>query len=306
MAVTEAIYPSRGDGRSPLRTRIAMMSCILMVLTSLAVAAPDAWAATPELLLGRNKVGEYQPVQGDTYLAWQQNTRQHPKHYDVFARPLAGGDKFKVNAAGTQGANGGIDGDVLVYQQFKRKRSDLKFFDLDTRTRTSPPAGVNTDQWEYWPSFSGDWLLFARLYGNGARRIFLFDLSTGDSRRLDGVRGARSSLVARTGERGLGRLVEVSARARATSSDTTSRMGPGRRSPTTTPASTHPRWHPDGTVFFARSNARCGGSVKLDTPSPPGRRDRAVADLERRRHRHDEDLRGSGRRDNGSLRPVRL
>ncbi|MGA9160256.1 MAG: hypothetical protein WB297_05255, partial [Actinomycetota bacterium] len=140
-----------------------MLSCILTVLTSLAIAASDARAATPELLLGRNKVGEYQPVRGDTYLAWQQNTRQHPSHYDVFARPMAGGEKFKVNARQTQGANGGIDGDTLVYQQFKGKRSDLKFFDLGTRTRTSPPAGVNTDQWEYWPSFSGDWLLFARL-----------------------------------------------------------------------------------------------------------------------------------------------
>ena len=39
--------------------------------------------------------------------------------------------QFKVNAAGTNGANGGIDGDVLVYQQFKFKRSDLKFFDLE-------------------------------------------------------------------------------------------------------------------------------------------------------------------------------
>lgn len=133
-----------------------MLSCILMALTSLVVAATDARAATPELLLGQNKVGEYQPVRGDTYLAWQQNTRQHPSHYDVFARPMAGGAKFKVNARKTQGANGGIDGTRLVYQQFNGKRSDLKFFDLSTRTRTPPPAGVNTDQWEYWPSLSGD------------------------------------------------------------------------------------------------------------------------------------------------------
>ena len=262
MATTEAIHQSHGDGRSPLHTWIAMLSCILTALTSLVVAATDARAATPELLLGRNKVGEYQPVRGDTYLAWQQNTRQHPSHYDVFARPMAGGDKFRVNARKTQGANGSIDGDTLVYQQFNGKRSDLKFFDLGTRTRTSPPAGVNTDQWEYWPSFSGDWLLFARLYGNGARRIFLFDLSTGDSRRLDGVRGAGSDLAP-------GQVSgdwAVWSKCRQGGCDVIRYHIPdGTREmiPNNGTRQHAPSVGPDGTVFFARGNAPCGGSVKL-------------------------------------------
>ena len=262
MAATEAIHQSHGDGRSPLHTWIAMLSCILIALTSLVVAATDARAATPELLLGRNKVGEYQPVRGDTYLAWQQNTRQHPSHYDVFARPMAGGDKFRVNARKTQGANGSIDGDTLVYQQFNGKRSDLKFFDLGTRTRTSPPAGVNTDQWEYWPSFSGDWLLFARLYGNGARRIFLFDLSTGDSRRLDGVRGAGSDLAP-------GQVSgdwAVWSKCRQGDCDVIRYHipdGTREKLPNSGTRQHAPSVDPDGTVFFARANARCGGSVKL-------------------------------------------
>jgi Divergent InlB B-repeat domain len=262
VAANEAIHPSHGDGRSPLRSGIAMLSCILMALTSLVVAATDARAATPELLLGQNKVGEYQPVRGDTYLAWQQNTRQHPSHYDVFARPMAGGEKFKVNARQTQGANGGIDGDTLVYQQFKGKRSDLKFFDLGTRTRTPPPAGVNTDQWEYWPSVSGDWLLFARLYGNDARRIFLFDLSTGDSRRLDGVRGAGSDLAP-------GQVSgdwAVWSKCRQGGCDVIRYHIPDGTRETIPNNGTRqhaPSVDPDGTVFFARANARCGGSVKL-------------------------------------------
>jgi hypothetical protein len=262
VAATEAIHPSHGDGRSPLRSGIAMLSCILMALTSLVVAASDARAATPELLLGRNKVGEYQPVRGDTFLAWQQNTRQHPSHYDVFARPMAGGEKFKVNARQTQGANGGIDGDTLVYQEFKRKRSDLKFFDLGTRTRTPPPAGVNTDQWEYWPSLSGDWLLFARLYGNDARRIFLFDLSTGDSRRLDSVRGAGSDLAP-------GQVSgdwAVWSKCRQGGCDVIRYHIPDGTKQTIPNSGTRqhaPSVAADGTVFFARGNARCGGSVKL-------------------------------------------
>ena len=100
------------------------------------------------------------------------------------ARPFEGGESFRVNATGTNGANGSIDDGVLVYQQFKRGRSDLKFFDLEGRSRTSPPSGVNTDNWEYWPSLSDAWLLFARLYDNGVRRLVLFDLASGDSRIL--------------------------------------------------------------------------------------------------------------------------
>lgn len=39
----------------------------------------------------------------------------------------------------------GIEGDLLVYQQFEDGRSDLKFFDLATRDRSSPPRGINRE-----------------------------------------------------------------------------------------------------------------------------------------------------------------
>ena len=270
MAGTEAMNSSQGDRRSSLRTRAAIASCILMVLTLLVIVDPDARAATPELLLGRTKVGEYQPVQGETYLAWQQNTRQHPGHYDVFARPIAGGEKFRVNPGDTQGANGSIDGDLLVYQQFKRNRSDIKFFDLDARTRRPPPSGVNTGQWEYWPSFSGDWLLFARLYGNGARKMFLFDLSTGVSRRVDGVRSDRADLA--PGQVSGDWAVWSKCPQRDRCDVIRYHIPDGTK--VTIPNSGGRQYAPsvasDGTVFFARANARCGGSVKLVRRPPAG------------------------------------
>ena len=138
----------------------ALMGVFGLVLPILTAARASA---APELLLGRGRFGEYQGVRGEDFLAWQQNSRKHPGQYDVLARPITGGDAFKVNAPDTNGANGGIDGDLLVYQQYERGRSDLKFFDLRTKERTSPPAGVNTRRWEYWPSMSGQWLLFGRL-----------------------------------------------------------------------------------------------------------------------------------------------
>ena len=269
MAGTETAPTSRSGVSSPLRTCITTIACILAVLTALVVAAPDAGAA-PEILLGRNRVGEYQPVRGDNFLAWQQNTRRSPGHYDVFARPIGGGGQFKVNAPGTNGANGDIDGDVLVYQQFRFKRSDLKFFDLADRSRSSPPANVNTDQWEYWPSISGDRLLFARLYGSGLRRLFLFDLATSDAQRLAEVRGRNAFLA--PGQVN-GDYAVWSACPSANVCNVTRYFIPDGTKETIPNDGTRqhaPSVTSDGTVYFARSNTRCGGSVKLVRRTPNG------------------------------------
>jgi hypothetical protein len=71
---------------------------------------------------------------------------------------------FQANVAGTNGASGQIDGDRLVYQQFKGHTSNILFFDLEAKHRSNPPPGVNTHKWEYWPKAEGNLLLFARLY----------------------------------------------------------------------------------------------------------------------------------------------
>lgn len=159
-----------------------------IVLISIAVTAVDAIAAEPEIILGRPRVGEYQPIRGEGWIAWQQNSVKHPRHYDVFIRPIDGGSRTRVNSSRTSGANGDIDDGVLVYQEFRRRRSGLRIFHPATGERTHPPEGVNTKHWEYWPSLSGGWLLFGRLYRNGTRSLFLFDLSTGEAERLARVR----------------------------------------------------------------------------------------------------------------------
>jgi IPT/TIG domain len=117
------------------------------------------------------------------FLAWQQNTPAHPKHYDAYAKPL-GEARLKVNARGTSGALGGIDGTTLVYQESKSGNSDVRLFDLLTLKRTSP-AGVNTNASEYRPSKSGIWLLFGRFSpASGIRKVILFDTSTKKARVL--------------------------------------------------------------------------------------------------------------------------
>jgi len=243
---------------------VALLCALLVVLPIQAATAPEARAATPDPLLSRPRVGEFQPVRGDNFLAWQQNTRSNPDQYDVYARPLGGGEKFKVDPGGKNGANGDIDGDVLVYQHFGARRSQLRFFDLVGRDRSNPPPGVNTPQWEYWPSMSGQWLLFGRLYDNGVRRIILFDLSTGTSRRLDKVEGDGSFLAPGqvSGDYAVWHTCRSATEcdvvryhiSDATKTEIPNRGNRSQHSPSVTP---------DGTVYYARSGGECGEGVRL-------------------------------------------
>jgi hypothetical protein len=262
MAASETSHRSEPDAhRLPpaMRTAalVAVFGLVLPILTAVRASA------APEVLLGRNRFGEYQAVRGEDFLAWQQNTRKHPGHYDVFARPISGGDTFRVNAAGTKGANGGIDGDLLVYQQFDRGKSDLKFFDLRSKDRTSPPAGVNTRRWEYWPSMSGQWLLFGRLARDGSRDIILYDLSTGDATKLDEVRGGDTSLVPGqvNGDYAVWHRCTRGTKCNVILYSISD--GVETKIPNPGAFQYAPSVSPDGTVTFARSASGCGNRVRL-------------------------------------------
>jgi hypothetical protein len=236
---------------------VGVFGLVLPILTAARASA------APELLLGRNRFGEYQAVRGEDFLAWQQNTRKHPGHYDVFARPISGGDTFRVNAAGTQGANGGIDGDLLVYQQFDRGKSDLRFFDLSSKDRTSPPRGVNTRRWEFWPSMSGQWLLFGRRARDGSREIILYDLSTRDATKLDEVRGGDTFLAPGqvNGDYAVWYRCTPGTKCNVILYSITD--GVETKIPNPGAFQYAPSVGPDGTVTFARSNSGCGNRVRL-------------------------------------------
>jgi hypothetical protein len=141
------------------RMRIA---AVMVPLAAVAAVTATAWASVPDTPVRAGRAHEVLPsADGDAgYLAWTQNSAARPKHYDAFVS-LSGAPKVMVNATGTSGYNGGIDGTTLVYQQVRRGQSDLHLFDLATHQR-SIPAVVNTPQWEWRPSISGPWLLFGR------------------------------------------------------------------------------------------------------------------------------------------------
>ena len=235
----------------------------MVLILPVVVLTQEALAVTPELILGRNRIGEFQGTMGSGFIAWQQNSRAHPDHYDVFARPIDGGQAFKVNAGRTNGANGSIEGDTLLYQQFRGHDSDLKLFDLATTTRSPLPPGVNSAQWEYWPSISGDHLLFGRLSPRGLRRIILFDTASGDATTLARIRGRGTFLApgqvngdyavwSRCGSRTRCSVV----RYRISDGDESVIPNQGKRDHAPSVTS-------DGIVYFARSGGACGTGTKI-------------------------------------------
>lgn len=92
---------------------------LAVAMSVLVATASSARAAAPEPILDGPRVGEYQPIRGDGWIAWQQNTRKRPTHYDLYVRPMGGSSTFRVNAKGLNGANGDIEDNRLVYQQFR-------------------------------------------------------------------------------------------------------------------------------------------------------------------------------------------
>lgn len=252
------------------RSAAFALALVIGFVVPLVVEMPEARAVTPTIILGRSQVGEFQGVVGDGFIAWQQNSREHPNHYDVFARSQDGGRAFKVNADGTNGAIGGIDNGILLYQQFRGGDSDLKLYDLNDRVRSSPPRGVNSAQWEYWPSISGSRLLFGRLSGNDLRRVILFDVTTGDATVLAKIKRGNGFLQPGqvNGDYAVWSRCVSSSECSVVEyriSDGSETMVPnhGRRDHA-------PSVTPDGIVYFARSGGNCGNGTRISRFVPGG------------------------------------
>lgn len=261
---------SQPDGsRRPTRRLTPLFSAVVLVVVVLpavvATAPQSAQASTPELLLDRPRVGEFQPVRGDNFIAWQQNTRRNPDHYDVFATAVDSSTAFRVNPRRVNGANGDIDGDLLVYQEFRFPMSRLRLFDLTARDHRDLPSQANSPHWEYWPSISGDLVLFGRLYDNGVRRIILLDRSANTSQRLDSSRVGGAFVDLAPGQVNGDWAVWHKCRAREEchvilyhipDGDKTRIPGRAARQYSAAVAS-------DGTVFYARSRGGCGSGTRL-------------------------------------------
>jgi hypothetical protein len=231
------------------------------ILASLVVAVgAPAVADTP--VLSSASRGEFQAAADGPYLSWEENTKKRPNRYHVFVRG-GGLDKKRVNFKRMNAANGGIDGSDLVFQQYKRKWSNIKMFDLDTLKRSNPPAGVNSKHWEYWPSISDGNLLFGRLFPKGGRRLLLADLEDGGKTLLARTKGTNKFLAPGqvNGDHVVWSRCAPKSKCQVFHYDIPS--GVKTRIPNPGRFQRAPSVSSNGAVYFVRSNQACGRNVKL-------------------------------------------
>jgi hypothetical protein len=134
-----------------------------------AVGAPAAWAVLAEQRVVATTLDESIPAADWSadgtagYLAYSRNSLAAPKAYHAYLRTTRNGvtKEIRLNTRGS-GWAGGVDAPLVVYQQVVGDDSNVKFYDIATRTRSNPLPGLNTFNWEWHPTISGDWILFGR------------------------------------------------------------------------------------------------------------------------------------------------
>jgi hypothetical protein len=202
---------------------------------------------------------------GAAYLAYSQSRPGHPNQFDFYVKP-AGMRRYKVNRRG-QAFGGGIDGNTLIWQSVRNGQSDLRLFDLASHTG-SVPAGVNTRRWEFWPTISGDWVLYGQLWSRSPVnwRVILHNTNTAETRVL-AERINKPHMEVDPGQVNVDYATweSYNLQTRLTnvfryqiSTDTTTKIPrPVGR------AQYYASVTPTGTVFYVRGGTRCGSHVIL-------------------------------------------
>lgn len=159
-----------------------LVRSVLAAFFVLLMIAPPA-SALPLERITNTKADEQRPAITEGSIAWQRRGTGKRPRYDVMLRADGGGIR-RVNPKNKQGFMGDFDGTTLVYQEAGRD-SNIKTFDIVTGARGSYGKPVNTKHWEFWPTRSGDWLMFGRQHIRTARyQLLLHNASTGELRQL--------------------------------------------------------------------------------------------------------------------------
>jgi hypothetical protein len=249
--------------------RLSMFVGIAMGCAFLASAS----AATPNLIITgvrTTSADEYTPSSQGDWFSWAQASHVHPKHPNVYVQD-GSGPKIRVNAPGTKGEGGGIDGQTLVYYEWKGNwAGDIREFNLLTHQRSNFPAVVSTQWDEYDPSISGQWVLFTRYISDSQRTaVELYNTSTHRLSTLGTDHGRRNWVYS-------GQVDGDYA--------VWGRVRPGGWNVYLFNISTHattmiphvafaqynPSVAPDGTVYYGRSGNACGKAASLVRYTPGG------------------------------------
>ncbi len=186
---------------------------------------------------------------------------------NVFVSRLGATARTRINANDENGTLGTLMAgtDQVVFQQFRRHRSDLYFYDISTKRRWLVPRPVKSDKWEYWPAGSQEFILFLRWFkGDDHSELLLYDRVADDLQVLIDDIGAKTIFPGYAGAK----YVAWSTCNRQTcwisyydtETDTTTKLplpgGKARYAPAIDEAT--------GTIYFVESAAdKCGRNVTL-------------------------------------------
>jgi hypothetical protein len=262
-----------------MRRGLLLVAAVAALSGGAAVAI--AAVSAPEDVKTSTTAHEQAPAASVDWFAWTQRPFAHPRRANVFAEPmpLGGADRFRVNPKGTTAWTGGIDGDILVYQRVTNNRSNIRLFDLVSKTDISA-AAVNTRQWEWHPTISTDsnteqWVLFGRQnLGTGVQRVLATNLDTGQTRSLGRVN--RFRYVAIPGQVNGDWATWTVCRPRCNVrfidlSDPSSTPVPIPK-PSSVTHQYASSITADGTVYFVRSGNGCGKAVRIVRYDPVNHR----------------------------------
>lgn len=175
--------PSRG------RFRAAAIAVPLALATAMG-AASAAPAPTPIPVKDEPDVVEDAPTSQGPWFGWSRDPAGDPEHVDFFVQRGTRA-RVKVNAAGTQGFQGGFAGHSVFYVQ-KRGDRPLQVFryDLETGHRAALPPAVNGEGHGHLRgdvTVGGPWLLFSGYTNGGNNTIVLYNRVTRERRMISKV-----------------------------------------------------------------------------------------------------------------------
>jgi hypothetical protein len=236
------------------------------IVTAAAALVGIAYAAvTGPFPVKTTTANELVPAATATWFAWTQSPAAYPNRVNVYAEdvPVDGAGVFRVNPAGTRAWAGGIDGNTLAYQEIANGQSNIRLYDLSAKMRSTHPY-INTLQWEWRPTISGEWILFGRQSRtSAAEKILLHNTLTHITRTLASTTRSDYALYPGQVNGNWATFTACTPRCNVRryniSLDNTSPIP----KPSTVAHQYADSVTDDGTVYFAASGSGCGVNVKI-------------------------------------------
>jgi hypothetical protein len=237
--------------------------CLALTAAGVGMAALE----TPVLAGAKNERNPAADMDGTTtVLAFTRSRDGNRNRYDAWTKR---GDEaaFKLNTSG-QAWTGGIDYPIVPYQQINSGQSNIWLYAFDTSTRQQ--AVVNTNKWEWHPSFSGDLSAYNLLFGRDdtnspTQRVVLHMHPAHLDRVLETVTRASHYLQPDQVNDDWATYTKCTPNCNVflhqISTEETTKLAK--------PVQNRPRQQysagvsPDGAVYFIRSGPRCGEKVKI-------------------------------------------